>query len=129
MGTIETKIDQSRDLTTVKATGKMVRDDFRKWRMGYYSGKTTLKMIWDVSDADLSEIESEDVLLHVRRINADAADVRKGGKTAVLVGGNTLALGLGRMREIYGEMENSPMAINIFTNADEAMEWLGIKDS
>lgn len=128
MGAIETTQDLARDLTITKAFGKMAQDDFRKWRIDYYSGKTTLKMVWDVIDADLSEIRTEDVLLHVKRINTDAAGVRQGGKTAIVVGENTLALGLSRMREIYGEMENSPIEINIFTNMDEAMEWLDVKD-
>ena len=54
------------------------------------------------------------------------AAVRKGGKTAIVVGENLLALGLSRMRETYGEMENSPIEIRIFSNVDEAMEWLGV---
>lgn len=125
MGYIKTSYDLAKDLTVVKATGKMTADEFRKWRSDYYSGKPTLNMIWDVIDADLSEIKNEDVLPHVQQINVVAA-VRKGGKTAIVVGENLLALGLSRMRETYGEMENSPIEIRIFSNVDEAMEWLGV---
>ena len=127
MGNIETTYQLDKDLTVITATGRMSAQDFDEWRQNYYSDKVTANTLWDIVDADLSEIESGDVAQHARRISADA-DVRKGGRTAIVVGGNTLALGLSRMREIYGELENSPIAVKIFTNMDEAMEWLGIKN-
>ena len=129
MGTIETKLDQSQDLTIAKARGKMTADDFRKWRLSYYSGTVTRDILWDLIEADFSGIASNDIQEHAKRIKENVSDVREGGKTAIYVDENYLALGLCRMREIYGEMEDTPIEIRTFTDMDEAMEWLGIKDS
>ena len=128
MGTIETTIDQSGDLTVVKATGKMTAQEFDEWRLNYYSGKVTMNTLWDIIDADLSDIKPEDIATHAQRISISSV-VRKGGRTAVVVGENPLAFGLSRMREIYGEIEDSPITVQIFTSMDEAMEWLGATDT
>ena len=39
-----------------------------------------------------------------------------------------LGLGLSRMRENYFELEEVPVAMQTFTNVDEALEWLGVSD-
>ncbi len=127
MGTIKTTYELDKGLTVITATGRMTAQDFDEWRQNYYSDKVTANILWNIVDADLSEIESEDVATHAQRISADA-NVRKGGRSAIVVGGNTLALGLSRMRGIYGELADSPIAVEIFTNMDEAREWLGVKE-
>ena len=80
MGTIETTYDLSKDLTTVKATGKMTENDFREWRMSYYSGDPTKLILWDISETDLSGIPSESVATHARLIKAAPRASTPGGR-------------------------------------------------
>ncbi|MBC2734149.1 MAG: hypothetical protein HF981_07315 [Desulfobacteraceae bacterium] len=129
MGTIETKYDMAKDLTVATATGKMTADDHRKWIKKYYDDATVTSLIlWDVREADFSEISNQDILDHVKETKQLIADARKGGKTAVVIDKDMLGLGLSRMRESYFEMEEVPVAMRTFTNIDEAMEWLGVSE-
>lgn len=54
MGTIETIIDQSRDLTLVRATGKVTAHDFHEWIADYDAGTVTRLMVWDLAHTDMS---------------------------------------------------------------------------
>ena len=129
MGTIETTYDRSRDLTIAKATGKMSADDHRAWIETYYEGvAVTSRILWDVREADFSGISREDILDHVNITKQLIADARPGGKTAVVIDEDMLGFGLSRMRETYFEMEDVPVAMRTFTNLDDALEWLGVKD-
>jgi hypothetical protein len=124
MGTIETTCDPSRDLTVVKATGKMTSDDFLDWTANYYSGSTTLHVLWDLSEANLSELNTGNIRDDAK-LTKSLADKRKGGKTAI-VSGNALEYGLSRMLETFYEMEEVPFEVQVFYNINDAMEWLGV---
>ena len=130
MGIIETTYDRARDLTIVKATGKMTAEDHREWIKAYYSGtvEVTSRILWDVREADFSEIARQDIIDHVKLAKRPIADARQGGKTAVLIDKDMLGFGLSRMREIYFEMEGVPVAMQTFTDIDKAREWLGVED-
>ena len=126
MGIIETTIDQSKDLTVVKATGKMTAEDFLQWMAEYYAGSVTLLILWDICEADVSDIRTEDIVNGAQRLKK-LAHLRYEGKTAVLTG-QPLSYGLVRMLEAYSEMEGLAFGFKAFKSIDEAMEWLGIKD-
>ena len=81
MGYIETTFDLPKDLTIIKAVGKMASDDFREWTASYYTGTVTLHTLWDLTQPDLSEIQTDnlrDDAAHTKSF----ADLRKGGKMA-----------------------------------------------
>ncbi len=61
MGVIETTYDLSRDLTIIKAVGKMEADDFRQWTATYCSGTVTSLHLWDISDADVSQFTLDNI--------------------------------------------------------------------
>jgi|GEM_PF-714528 len=129
MGTIETTYYLSKDLTVATATGKMTADDHREWIKKYYDGAAVTSLIlWDVRGADFSAISNQDILDHVKETKQLIANARRAGKTAVVIDKDMLGLGLSRMRENYFEMEELPVAMQTFTNMDEAMEWLGVSD-
>jgi hypothetical protein len=128
MGTIETTYHLSQDLTIAKATGEMTADDHRQWITRYYESKTvTSRILWDVREADFSQISRQDILDHVKSTTQLIAEYRKGGKTAVVLDRDMLGLGLSRMRETYFEMEDVPVAMQTFTSMEEALEWLGVE--
>ena len=122
MGKIETKYDLTKALTIIKAVGKMKADDFHEWTANYYTGKVTSLALWDLTEADLSEIQTED-LRHDAEHTKALAEVRKGGKTAI-VSANSLEYGLSRMLETFYDMEEVPFEIQVFHTINEAMEWL-----
>ena len=130
MGTIETTYDLSKDLTVATATGRMTADDHRTWIKKYYDGATiTALILWDVREADFSAISNQDILEHVKETKQLIANARKGGKTAVVIDRDTSVLGLSRMREIYFKMGGVPIAMRTFYDMDDALKWLGIKDT
>ena len=122
MGKIETKYDLAKALTIIKAVGKMKADDFHEWTANYYTGTVTSLALWDLTEADLSEIQTEDLRNDAEHTKA-LAEIRKGGKTAI-VSANSLEYGLSRMLETFYDMEEVPFEIQVFHTINEAMEWL-----
>ena len=125
LGTIETSFDLANDLTIIKVVGKVQPRDFHEWTANYYAGKVTALNLWDLSEADLSAIKTEDLIEDTQR-SKKVADLRRGGKTAVVSPGNTLEFGVSRMRESFAEMEEMPFKFRTFRSVDDAKEWLGI---
>jgi hypothetical protein len=72
----------------------------------------------DTTDSDIME--------HVRRVNEAATEVRKGGKTAIVVSDNIHAFRLSIRLESLADADSSPFARKTFTSMDKAMEWLGV---
>ena len=125
MGTIETTFDLAKDLTIITAKGKMTPDDFHEWTANYYAGTTTALNLWDLTDADLSEIQTDDLIEDTERSKHVAA-LRKGGKTAVVTPKDSLAYCLCRMREMLAEAEEMPFEFYTFHTLVEARQWLGV---
>jgi hypothetical protein len=130
MGKIDTIYDPSKDLTTVKIVGKVSEDDFWRWVGDFYSGAVTSLVLWDLVQADLSDMASattdDDIMEHVRQVNDVAAEVRKGGKTAIVVNDNIHAFRLSIRLESLADANRSPFERKTFTSMDEAMKWLGV---
>ena len=124
MGTIETTIDMAKDLTLARADGRMVAEDFHEWTAHYSAGATTRFILWDITQADISTLSADDVLNDTSQTKK-IADCRKGGKTAIVSGGD-LGFGISRMLEIFYEMHHVPIEIRVFRNTEEACEWLAI---
>ena len=124
MGSITTKFDLANDLTIIKAVGKMKPIDFQEWTDSYYNNRVTRLALWDLTQADLSEIKAEDLRNDAARTKA-LADARRGGKTAI-VSGNNLAYGLSRMLEVFYDLEDIPFDVQVFRNVEDARRWLGV---
>jgi len=124
MGSIETKYDLARDLTLIIATGVMKAADFQEWTDRYYEGRVTSLCLWDLTQADLSAIKTDDLINDAKNTKS-LADVRKGGKTAI-VSGNTLEYGLSRMLEAFYDIEQVPFEVQVFDDMRKAMKWLGV---
>ena len=124
MERIETIHDLPKDLTMFKAVGKMTADDFFDCLASYYSRGVTQLTLWDLTEADLSEIatgEIQDFAEYARHL----AEARKGGKTAIVFRGH-FDFGLGRMFETYLELAGLPLKIHVCRCHNEARKWLGI---
>jgi len=133
MGTIETTYDLPRDLTTVKVSGKVIEDDFWRWVGDFYSGEVTSLVLWDLVQADMTDIVADvtedHIREHVRQVNEAAAKVRKGGKTAFVVYDNIHALRLSIRLESLADKGRPPFSRKTFTSMVKALEWLGISEA
>ncbi len=124
MGTFETTFERGRDLTRIKVVGKVTADDFHKWTATYYAGPTTLLNLWDLREADLSHIGSDDLIDDAER-SKKFGHVRQGGKTAV-VSDKALEFGIARMRAVYAEIVGMPFEFQVFQSMEDALKWLGL---
>ena len=125
MGEISASYDMEKNLTHVKATGTMTAEDFYRWLVTYYEGDITLLTLWDLTQADILEISTDDVKEIARRTRKVASGARQGGKSA-LVFNTTSHYGMGRMFETYAELANLPFEFRAFQNFDDAKDWLGV---
>lgn len=128
MAVLQTTIDLSSDLTTVKAIGRLTPEDYRDWVLDYYSENVTTLMLWDLESAeDLSGISDVEILENIRFVTEAAAKRRPpGGKTAIVVGRNDHASNLSRTIETFSARENTIFEIRAFTDLGDARKWLGI---
>ena len=124
MGTISAKYDLAKDLTIVTAKGVITADDLLDWGNNYYEGQITSLILWDVTNADLSSLQA-DQLREIAENMSRISEVRKGGKTA-FVYNKPLEYGIGRMFQAYSEMEDMPFEVQSFQSFDEAKAWLGV---
>ncbi len=124
MGTISAKYDRAKDLTIVTAKGVITADDLLDWGNNYYEGQITSLILWDVTNADLSSLQA-DQLREIAENMSRISEVRKGGKTA-FVYDKPLEYGIGRMFQAYSEIEDMPFEVQSFQSFDEAKAWLGV---
>ncbi len=127
MGTISAKYETEKDLTIVTVEGVISADDLLEWGNSYYEGQITSLILWDVTKADLSGLQS-DKLRKIAEIMSRISEARRGGKTA-FVYDNPLEFGIGRMFQAYSEMEDMPFQVQSFRSFHEARKWLGVKIS
>ena len=125
MGSIETLIDHENHLSIHTVKGKVSGEEIALKIEAYHSGEPERFAIWDFSEADLTQLTTDDLrsILSVSKISAGQ---RKGGKTALVVP-HDYTYGLGRMWEAFTEFENLPVVNRAFRSLEEAKAWLGIK--
>ncbi len=124
MKNIITTFVPDKDLTVHRAEGKVLAADIISKIDEYYSGNTvSKKVLWDFSGADASGIESDEVR-EIARLTRKYADIRKGGRTALVFSGD-LEFGLGRMFTAFSRFEETPYEFGCFRSLEKAKEWLG----
>jgi hypothetical protein len=123
MAPIETSIDYPKDLTIHTLTGAVTAEEIIQRIREYHSGKITMFSIWDLSEASV-ESYSEEKLRSVLAVGGKYAELRKGGKTA-LVSSKTFLFGLERMYEMLSEVEGFLVEHRAFRSLEDAKEWIG----
>ncbi len=124
VGTIATTLQEDLDLTFCRATGRITAADLLAWVVRYYAGKPTRLILWDFNDAELADLSS-DALKSLANEVKKRSVARVGGKTA-FVSDADLAFGLGRMFQVFSELEGIRVEYMIFRSMAEAREWLGV---
>ena len=90
----------------------------------YYQGKPTKRILWDLSNATWASITSDDLKRTVAKAKKYS---RKGGKTA-LVFSKDIDFGIGRMLEVFGEIEGYDYVFGSFRDKEEARKWLDTQE-
>ena len=123
MGRIERTYDTSRDLTAFKAVGFMVANDFIDCLQSYYEAGATSLALWDLSEAELSGLTSDEIS-NLAQYGSQLASTRTEGKTAIVFN-SPFEYGLGRIFQTFVEMNTIPVEVKLFRSLNEATEWLG----
>lgn len=84
--------------------------------------KKDMHVIWDLSEADISQIPSAKLLDAVEYIGAHA-DTRGTAYRIAIVAPADINFAVSRMFEGYGS-GMLPLAINVFRNRERAFEWI-----
>ena len=119
---ITTRRRDSEELTEHVVTGLVTDGDMIACERAFYEGDPTRLQLWDMTDADLTEITNEGLQEFVGQA-ARLGQARENGRTAVIVQ-TDLQYGLGRMAEAFGEIESLPFALSLFHDRSEAIAWL-----
>ena len=125
MAIFYTDIDEKQNFTLRKATGILRIQEFQDAVEQYYAGTVTQLILWDVREAIIDRITHADMLQFARRVKV-LSEVRKGGKSAFIVseGINT---SISEILLAMGESEGLEYEQRVFTDIEDAKQWLGVK--
>lgn len=123
-GVIHSTRKLKRGLTINIASGTIRAKDIISWISEYYSGAATKQILWDFTDADLSELSSEDISRIIQVIRT-SSDFKKGGKAAFVFGHEQELMPDNRTGSML-EHELVEFECRSFESIDEAKIWLGV---
>lgn len=115
-----------RGLTENIASGKIQAKDIISWISEYYSGAATRLILWDFTDADLSELTPEDIS-RIIQVLRTSSDFRKGGKAAFVIS-RAHDLMPDEGTDSMLEHEPAEFECRIFADINKAKIWLGVSD-
>jgi hypothetical protein len=116
------KTEISKKLTVHTCTGKISTEEIKDTVKALYDGDPTPNHLWDMTEADVFQIESDE-LRQLAQFAKKYAPTRVGGKTAI-VASTEFAFGLGRMYEIFANSAGQNVDIKVFQSILEAESWL-----
>ena len=119
---IQTTRDEMNTLTEHVVTGVLADEEMFACQEEFYAAGATPLELWDMSDADLSQITVAGMQKFISS-EAHLGKARQGGKSAVITK-TSLQYGLGRMAEILGEFESLPFGFRVFRKREDAVAWL-----
>jgi hypothetical protein len=110
------------NLTIFKATGAVTPGEQMQVLKSFYGGSPTLNVIWDFTQLEkvaATSSELREIIQYAKQFSAK----RPGGSTALVV--NTkLKYGLARMASTFAEIEETPWAMAVFENFNDALAWI-----
>jgi hypothetical protein len=120
---IEKQLDQSKKLTIFTVSGTVTAREIASAIRSFYAADVTLYSLWDLRQGNIESTDDEvwNLARTVRTLNLS---IRTGGKTA-LVAGEGAIFGLARMYQHIADTLTLPFEIRVFSNIEEAYDWLG----
>ena len=119
---IRTKRDSGGGFTEHVVSGRVTAEEVLECQTTFYEAGPARLLLWDLSEADLALLTTENMRQFVRRTTTLGPE-RQGGRTAI-VAPAPLQYGLGRAAETLGEVLSIPYALRVFRKRDDAVRWL-----
>ncbi|MGW8248893.1 MAG: hypothetical protein ACWGOV_12380 [Acidiferrobacterales bacterium] len=119
---LEEFVDEERQLTIHIFTGEVLGKDVIEAVKALYASGPTLNHLWDLTDADMSAVKSED-LQEIALIAKQSSTSGRNGRTAI-VSNSDLGYGLSRMYGSFAEMSGHSTVVRSFRTRKEAEEWI-----
>ena len=119
---INFQVESDQDLTIMTCEGLMSFEEFQESVKKLYSDKPTMNMLWDLSNANLSEAMSdhpEKLAQYVKSV----AHSRSGGKNAI-VSPDSFSYSLGKIFQLFAEMAQLETTTQVFRSRADADSWL-----
>jgi len=120
---IETQVDRSRKLTIFTVSGKVTASEFAIAIRTFYSGEITLHALWDFRKGNV-QLTDDEIWNLARSVSSLNLSTRRGGKTA-FVAQKGKPFGLAKMYQLITDTMSLPFEIKVFTNLEDANQWLG----
>ncbi|KMY68528.1 hypothetical protein AAU61_02410 [Desulfocarbo indianensis] len=120
MEAITIKRDLEQNLTFFEVRGAVGRRELEEAIASFYEGGPTRCVLWDLRQADLQRLATQDVRGLIRFMEQNNF-IRAEGRTA-LVAPRDADYGLARMGEVFAE--GLPTQFGVFRSLEQALEWL-----
>ena len=115
------QIHKDKNLTVITVSGPLSKQRVENIIKDFYQSGSTLNVLWDVTEADLSSLHEND-LRQIICIAKEHMHLREGGRTAIVVTSD-LNYGISRMFEILSELDGLKISHLICKSINEAMDW------
>lgn len=119
---LEEYTDDDNELTVHVFTGVVSADDLIEAVKALYASGPTPNHLWDLSNADVSSIQS-DHLKDIASLAKQAAPGGRSGRTAI-VSASDLGFGISRMYGAFAEMSGQSVEVRSFRSRKEAEDWI-----
>ena len=126
MKQIKRQADIEKSIIVITVIGNPNVDEYKKVIMEVLDKCTPKLHVWDYTAADLSALSSQD-LEEIMRFTISHPNSNIIEKVALILPAD-LSYGLGRMFEVFGEMQGKPFELDPFRNAEKAFQWIGVED-
>jgi len=115
-------VDSENQLTVHVFTGVILAKDIVDAVKALYASGPTPHHLWDVTEADMSRIKSED-LQEIASLAKQSAPGGRNGRTAI-VSTSDLGFGFSRMYGTFAELSGQSVEIRSFRSRREAQDWI-----
>ena len=119
---IHQRIESERQLTINTCSGTILKQEVINVIKMHYASEPIPNHLWDITEADLSQINTDD-LQDIVEFTKQYVPTRMYGRTA-LVSASSLGFGLARMYKAFSENAGLKIEINVFRSHEEAKEWM-----
>ncbi len=124
MDSINTKIDRANNVVVQKVTGQLCLNDIIskiESALGDITYVAGMDCIWDVTEANLSQVQVDDIFILIKFVSNNLLRTGTGFKLAIIANSD-LGYGLAKMFIGYGQV--LPFSKNVFRSYDDGLAWI-----
>lgn len=117
---IKISVDHGADLTVMKATDRISREEIEQVIVDFYAHQPTRKVVWDLNAASISHFKASD-LKKIVEVIGKRFTKRSGAQTAIVTNQDS-DFGMVRMGEAFAH--DLPVDFMVFRSRELADRWL-----